>query len=83
VAGIEQQLDRVDAVALLAFGDVVLGEHHVVDDGVGVGPGAEQVVALEEGVVAIRRVRDHQRLHGQAVLLHQVGDAGLELMTIS
>ena len=45
VAGIEQQLDLELAVALLALGDVVAGEHQVVDDGVGVGPGAEQVVA--------------------------------------
>jgi hypothetical protein len=62
---------------LLTFGHVVLGEQQVVDDGVGVGPGAEQVVALEERVVPIAGMRDRQRLHRQGVLLHQVGDAGV------
>jgi hypothetical protein len=76
VAGVEQQLDRLLAVALLAFGDVVAREHQVVEDALGVGPGAEQVVALEEGVVAVGGVRDHQRLHGHGVLFHEVGDAG-------
>jgi hypothetical protein len=46
-----------------------------MDDGVG--PHAEQVVALEEAVVAVGGVGDHQRLHGHGVLLHQVGDAGV------
>jgi ABC-type uncharacterized transport system ATPase subunit len=35
----------------------------------------EQVVALEEGVVAVGGMGDDQRLHGQRVFLHQVGDA--------
>jgi len=77
VAGVEQQLDGFLAVALLALGDVVPREQQVVDDGVGVGPGAEQVVALEEAVVAVGGVGDHQALHGERVLLHQVGDAGV------
>ena len=70
VARVEQQFHRIDAMALLAFGDVILGKHHIVDDGVRIRPGAEQIVALEEGVVAVGRMRDHQRLHGQAVFLH-------------
>ncbi|MNN13809.1 hypothetical protein D3C81_1268530 [compost metagenome] len=77
MAGIEQQLHFLLAVALLALGHVVLGKQQVVDDGVRVGPGAEQVVALEEGVVAVAGMRDRQRLHRHGVLLHQVGDAGI------
>ncbi len=38
---------------------------------------SKQVVALEEAVVAVAGVGDHQRLHRQRVLLHQVGDAGI------
>ena len=77
VAGIEQQFHFLLAIAAFAFGHIALGEQQVVDDGVCVGPGAEQVVALEEGVVAVAGMRDRQRLHGHRVLLHQVGDAGV------
>ncbi|MCY1344260.1 hypothetical protein D9M69_302920 [compost metagenome] len=77
MAGVQQVLHRVDAVALLALVDVLLGEYQVVDDGAGVGPGAEQVVALEEAVVAVAGMGDHQGLHGDGVFLHQVGDAGV------
>ena len=77
VAGVEQGLDRVEAVPLLALGDVVLGIDQVVDDRRRIGPHAEQVVALEEAVVAVGGVGDHQRLHRHRVLLHQVADAGV------
>ena len=77
VARVEELLDLVEAVPLLAFGDVVLRVDEVVDDRRRVGPHAEQVVALEEAVVAVGRVRDDERLHRHRVLLHQVGDAGV------
>ena len=77
VAGIEDILHLVDAVTLLALGDVALGEHQVVDDRLGIGPGAEQVVALEKRVVAEAGVGDDQRLHHHRIFLHQVGDAGI------
>ena len=77
VAGVEQVFHRVDPVALLALHDVLLGEHQVIDDRTGIGPGAEQVVALEETVVPVAGVGDHQRLHALGVFLHQVGDAGV------
>ncbi len=77
VAGVEVLLDLGQAVALLAFGDVVLGVDEVVDDRRRVGPHAKQVVALEEAVVAVGGVGDDQGLHRQRVLLHQVGDAGV------
>ena len=63
------------AVALLALHHVVPREDEVVEDRLGVGPLPEQVVALEEGVVAVARVRDDERLHRHRVLFHQVGDA--------
>ena len=77
VAAVEEALHRVQAVALLAFGDVVLGVDQVVDDRRRIGPHAEQVVALEEAVVAVGGMRDDQRLHRHRVLLHQVADAGV------
>ncbi len=77
VAGVEQVFHRIDAVALLALHDVLLGEHQVIDDRAGVGPGAEQVIALEEAVVPVAGVGDHQCLHAHGVLFHQVGDAGI------
>ena len=61
----------------LALGHVIAGEQQVIDDGIGAGPGAEQVVALEKGVVAVGGMGDDQRLHHGGVLLHEVGDAGV------
>ena len=75
VRGIEQALDLRLAVALLALGDVVAGEFQVVEDAVGIGPLLEDVVVLEEVVVAECSVGDHQRLHRGRVLLHDVADA--------
>ena len=77
MAAVERVLDLLHAVLLLALGDVVPGVDQVVDDRRRVGPEAEQVVALEEAVVAVGRVGDHQRLHRGRVLLHQVADAGV------
>ena len=77
VAGVEHLLDRRGTVPLLALHHVAAGEDEVVEDRVGRGPLPEQVIALEEGVVAIAGVRDDQRLRRHRVLLHQVGDAGI------
>ena len=77
VTGIQQLFHLFNAMLLLATSDVVLGEQQVVDDGAGIGPGSEQVVALEKGVVTIASVSDHQRLHGDGVFLHQIRDAGV------
>jgi hypothetical protein len=62
---------------LFAFGDVIPGEQQVINDRVGAGPGAEQIIALEERVVAIGGMGDDQRLHHRRVLLHEIGDAGI------
>ena len=74
--GVERLLDREPALALLALRHVGLGEFEIVENAVGIGPLLEQIVVLEEMVVAERRMRDHQRLHGRGVFLHQVGNAG-------
>src|SRR5690554_534071 len=77
VAGVQQLLHLFYAMFLFTAADVVLGEQQVVDNGAGIGPGAEQVVALEERVVAVAGMCDHQGLHGDGVLFHQIGDAGV------
>jgi hypothetical protein len=46
VAGVEQLLDFINAVALFTFGDVFTREDEV-DDGAGVGPAAKEVVIFE------------------------------------
>ena len=61
-------------MTLLAMGDVLLGEFEIVENAVGIGPLLEQIIVLEEMIVAEGGVRDHQRLHGRGVLLHQIGD---------
>ena len=76
VRGIERLLDRQPAMPLLALRHIALGEVEIVQNAVGVGPLLEQIVVLEEMVVAERGVGDHQRLHGRGVFLHQIGNAG-------
>ena len=70
-------LDRGDPMALFATHHVLPREDHVIDDRIGVGPLAKQVVALEERVVPVAGVRDDQRLQRHRVLLHQIADAGV------
>ena len=47
-------------MALLALGNEVARIDQVVDDAAGVRPHAEQVVVLEEAVVPVGRMGDHQ-----------------------
>ena len=77
VRGVEEPLHRRVAVAFLAIGDVALGEIQVLEDAVGIGPLLEEIVVLEEVIVAERGMRDHQRLHRGGVFLHDVADAGI------
>ena len=76
MGGVQRLLDREPAVALLALRDIALGEVEIFENAFGVGPLLEQVVVLEEMIVAEGGMRDHQRLHRRGILLHQVGDAG-------
>ena len=72
---VERRLDRFEAVALLAGRDVALGEIEIVENAGGVGPLLEEIVVLEEMVVAEGGVGDHQGLHRHRVLLHAIADA--------
>ena len=75
VRGVERLLDREPAMPLLALRHIALGKIEIVENAFGVRPLLEQIVVLEEMVVAERRVGDHQRLHGRGVFLHQIGNA--------
>ena len=75
MCGVERRLDRFEAVPFLARGDIALGEIEIVKDAGGVGPLLEQVIILEEVVVAEGGVGDDQRLHRHRVLLHAIADA--------
>jgi len=79
MGGVEHRLDLVAAVTLLAGGDVFLGEGEVVHDAFGIGPLPEQVVVLEEVVVAEGGMGDDERLHRHRVLLEEIGDAGVRV----
>ena len=74
--GVERALDRGLAIALLALGDIALGEIQIFENALGVGPLLEEVIVLEEMIVAEGGVGDDQRLHRRRVLLHEIGDAG-------
>ena len=75
MARIQQHFHRIKAITLFALAEVVAGKHQVINDGRGVGPGAEQIIALEKTVVAIGGVGNHQRLHGHRVFFHQIRNA--------
>ncbi len=77
--GIEDGLDLVAAVALLAGGDVALGEGEIVENALGIGPLLEQIIVLEEVVVAEGGMRHDERLHRHGVLFEQVGNAGARI----
>ena len=77
VAGVEQFLYFVDAIALFALGDVLTGKDQIVDDRAGVGPAAKQIVIFKKRVMPVAGMGHHQRLHGDGVFLHQVGDTGV------
>ena len=77
VGRIEHALHLAYAMVVLAFGNVALGEGEIIQDPVRVGPLPEDVVVLEEMVVAEGRVGEHGRLHRGGVLLHDVDDAGI------
>ena len=75
MAGIEHALDFDFAIALLAIGDEALGKDQVVDDRVGMRPGAKKIISLEKRVVSVAGMRNHQCLHRQGVFFHEVGNA--------
>src|SRR3546814_2321362 len=70
-------LFRSMAVTLLAVHDIALGEFQIIQNAVGVGPLLEQIIVLEEVVMPIGGVGDHQRLHHGGVFLHDIADAGV------
>ena len=72
---IENSLDVVPPVAILASRDVAFREGKIVENAFRIRPLPEQIVVLEEMIVAESRVRDDQRLHGHAVLFEQIGNA--------
>jgi hypothetical protein len=74
VRRIERTLDGELAVMLLALRDIALREVEIIENPLRIRPLLEQVVVLEEMVMAEGSVRNHQRLHRRGVLLHQVGD---------
>src|ERR1700743_3492378 len=76
MCGVERALDMGLAVALLALGDIALGEVEIFENALGVGPLFEEVVVLEKMIMAEGGVGDDERLHRRRILLHEVGDAG-------
>ena len=73
---IERPLDGRLAVTLFAAGDITFGEIEVIENPFRIGPKLEEIVVLEEMIVAESRVRGDERLHRRRILLHQIGDAG-------
>ncbi|MND99796.1 hypothetical protein D3C80_921880 [compost metagenome] len=74
MAGVEQFLHFIHAVALFALGNVFPCENQIIDNRAGIGPAAEQIVIFEEGVVPVTGMRHHQRLHSDGIFFHQIGN---------
>ena len=70
-------LDFGMAIALLARGDVALGESEIIENAFGVGPLLEQIVVLEEMVVAETGMRHDDGLHRHGIFLEQIRNAGI------
>ena len=70
--GVQRVLDEGPAVTLLALRNIAFCKLEIVENARGIRPLPEEIIVLEEVIVAERCVRDHQRLHGRGVLLHQV-----------
>ena len=74
--GVERALDGGLAIALLALGDIALGEVQIFENAFGVGPLLEEIIVLEKMVMAEGGMGDDQRLHRRRIFLHEIGDAG-------
>ena len=83
MAGVEQLFDFFDAVALFAFGGCNVREHEVIDDRVASVHVRIQIVALEERVVSVARMRDHEACIVIVFSSMRYAMQGFELMTIS
>lgn len=77
MGGVEDALDFVKTVFVLASRDIFLGEIQIREDAFGVRPLTEEIIVLEEMVVAEAGMRHHKRLHGHGVFFHEIGDAGI------
>jgi hypothetical protein len=81
---VERLLDALDAVMLLAVGDVVAGEQHVIENRRRAASIAEKVVALRETVVPEAGMGNDERLHRESELSSiRKAMQGFVLMTIS
>ena len=73
VAGVENILHLIYAVALLALENKITGKHHVVDNAIGTGPLFKQIIVFKKGIVAVTGMGNNQGLHGHGVIFHQIG----------
>ncbi|MNE98863.1 hypothetical protein D3C80_1974490 [compost metagenome] len=77
MTGVEQFFHFIHAVALFAFGNVFPRENQIIDNRAGISPAAEQIVIFEERVMPVTGMRHHQRLHGDGIFFHQIGNTGV------
>src|SRR5262245_14118132 len=71
---IKDALNLGGAIAVLAFGDIVLRECEVIENAVRVRPLLEDVIVLEKVIVAEGGMRQHKRLHRRGVFFQEVDD---------
>ena len=74
---VEQLFHLRRAVLFLAAANEFPGIVEIIDYAFGIGPLPEQMVVLEEMIVATGRMRHDQRLHCHRVLVQTVADAGV------
>src|SRR6516162_1609411 len=73
--GIQNALDRLNAVSLFAFGDIVTRKAQIIKNAVCIGPLPKQIVVLEKMIMAECSVSNDKRLHRHGIFFHDVANA--------
>src|SRR6516225_317272 len=79
MCGIQNALDRFNAVSLLAFGDIVTRKAQIIKNTVCVGPLPKQIIVLEKMIMAECGVSYDKRLHRHGIFFHDVANARIRV----
>ena len=77
MCGVQNTFDFRLAMGFFALGHKPARIVEIVQNAVGVGPLPEEVIVLEEMIMAEGRMGHDERLHRHGVLFHIVTDAGI------
>src|SRR6516165_1069658 len=79
MCGIQNALDRFNAVSLLAFGDIVTRKAQIIKNTVCIRPLPKQIIVLEKMIMAECGVSYDKRLHRHGIFFHDVANARIRV----